>query len=215
MSSYLNSAFGPKSPLRKAASGIFGYTGEGGEVRSASHEVTSWGKAYLGINHLFRSSQTPPPTYSEDDLKQADELSGKVAAAPGTPMGKRRRKSDGTLEGTLEARDKSVVTPAGETFCTQEHPLTEPPASMFRLRVGPDYRRNGKKEPSGPALFKVEAIDLVTTETQGVKNPVSHFEPILNETGVAGTNVPPNFIVHANMPKENPGMWGNPETAAR
>lgn len=144
-----------------------------------------------------------------------DEEAKKLAAATGapeTPVGKRRRKSNEF--GGDDVRDKTVITPAGETYSTQEHPASECDASMFRLRVGPDYRKTGKKEASGPALFKLEAVDLVRTETAGIADPLSHFKPVLKETGVEGTNVPPSFIVHANMPMENPSMFGNPETAA-
>ena len=137
MSSYLGSTFGPNSPLRKAALGLFSYGEEEGG-----------------------GGETPPPQFTDQEIQEAmgdDEEADKLASGvggPETPAGKRRRKTNEL--GEDDVRDKTFITPAGETYSTQEHPAAECPASMFRLRVGPDYRRTGKKDFSGPALFKLE-----------------------------------------------------------
>ena len=41
---------------------------------------------------------------------------------------------------------------------------TELGAEAFRVRCGPNYRKNGYKEPSAPALGRVVAVDSLRSE---------------------------------------------------
>ncbi len=101
--------------------------------------------------------------------------------------------------------------PAGATFKTQSNPATEPDASLFNLRVGPDYRRTGKKAPSAPALYKFVAADLTLVD-DNVKSPTDLYSPSWGPGVVGAPWVPSSFIVNANLPTVEPRMLRPPES---
>ena len=59
----------------------------------------------------------------------------------------------------------------GEKKCYEVQPQTywNVDPSTFKLRIGPDYKRNKQKAPSGPALFDLITMDIFNSEL-GLKN---------------------------------------------
>lgn len=77
-------------------------------------------------------------------------------------------------------------------------------ASTFNTRSGPNYKRNGHKLPSLPALCDLAAIDFVDCGSSRVDCFGSHVQ-IPEEWGKRDThhsNIPPLFIVNAQLPRD-------------
>lgn len=72
-----------------------------------------------------------------------------------------------------------------------------------------NYKKTGKKERSGPALYKLAAVDLVRTGSTNLEKTFEHISPVLGES-VPGTNVPYSFVVTANLPQEEPKLFSTP-----
>ena len=53
---------------------------------------------------------------------------------------------------TTASNGKGEATPGSNTWSTCD-------ASSFNLRVGPDYNRNKKKEPSCPSLSEIVGVE--------------------------------------------------------
>jgi hypothetical protein len=62
------------------------------------------------------------------------------------------------------------------------------------MRRGPNYARNGQKEPSQPALYKLHATDI-DKGTEKIMDPVARYKPhvdsevasLASEMGVPST----------------------------
>jgi hypothetical protein len=57
-------------------------------------------------------------------------------------------------------------------------------ASSFPVRVGPNYKKHGKKEPSNESLYELRGVDIVTNGNDGhsaVDHVAQHFEFVFDE----------------------------------
>ena len=84
-------------------------------------------------------------------------------------------------------------------------------ASTFNLRTGPNYKREKKKAPSGPALFDLYAMDAVQDDCI-LKSTEEGFEipniPGVTDIDTGCPDVPPMLVVTVNIPTEEPAMFG-------
>jgi hypothetical protein len=124
--------------------------------------------------------------------------------------------SDGT--GCNESDEDDDATPAaerpdgktirGETYRTQTKPAGEVDASLFNLRIGPNYSRTGAKAPSGPSIYKLAGVDLVRA-TGTVVDPAAYYDlQVPTTAAVSDLGVPMCFVVNCNLPTEAPSMFG-------
>ena len=81
---------------------------------------------------------------------------------------------NGSLEGGVSGSDQVGEGAAtdgrigpGCSYSSQNIPAKQVPADMFRLRVGPNYGRKKKKEPSGEALYDIAAVDICKVRMGG------------------------------------------------
>ena len=78
-------------------------------------------------------------------------------------------------------------------------------SSVFHLRIGPNYSKNGLKAPSNEALYNIVGIDVIKTPKKidnigsKVTLPEEWKSIRCNRRGV-----PPIFIVNFQMPSEFP-----------
>jgi hypothetical protein len=99
---------------------------------------------------------------------------------------------------TYKAGASLPQRPAGSTG--DKHAWCEVEGSNFRVRCGPNYPKNGKKDPSGPALAKVVAMDLLYTK-QKVTNLMSHGHIELPEPTPGWSEAYPElFIINQMLP---------------
>ena len=100
-----------------------------------------------------------------------------------------------------------------------KHAWAKCSASTFRLRVGPNYRRTGRKEPSGISLYEPIASDLHRSGKKliNVGRYLKFSQPdvdlIKSRADLAaklGVNLPIVFILHWEMPQYPPPnpLWG-------
>lgn len=94
--------------------------------------------------------------------------------------------------------NKKIVSPNNNTWsrCL---------SSVFHLRVGPNYAKNGNKAPSNDALYNIVGIDIVRTPSKidniGSKITIpDEWKSIRCHR----SGVPPIFIVNFQMPAEFP-----------
>ena len=82
----------------------------------------------------------------------------------------------------------------------------------FRLRCGPNYKKNGKKAPSEEPLYELVGLDLMRT-----KRPLKHvgekieLPPMLqgvDEEELGRSPLPRLFIVNTVIPMEAPSLFG-------
>ena len=94
--------------------------------------------------------------------------------------------------------DNKTVIPPSNTWSLCE-------STVFHLRIGPDYKKNGLKGPSNASLYNIVGIDVVKTPKRidnfgsKVSLPAEWKSIRCNRPGV-----PPIFIVNFQMPSEFP-----------
>ena len=201
------------------------------EVRRLQHEESE-GK-------VGRSSRSAPrvrraiPTVREDRAETyGSQEEGLRAAGIGSPSAARRLKAGSTIpratvkpdapsaevltkaantnEVTAEAVAAYAATTASE-YDVQPFSYWNVDASIFNLRIGPNYKREKKKAPSGPALFDLYAMDAVQDDCV-LKRTEEGFEipniPGVTDIDTGCPDVPPMLIVTVNVPTEEPAMFG-------
>jgi len=84
--------------------------------------------------------------------------------------------------------------------------------TIFRVRMGPNYKRTGKKEPSKKALFDLYAVDLVRTEER-IKESRDVFEipviPGITDKPTGHAYIPPMIIINCGMPSTEPSLFNS------
>jgi hypothetical protein len=85
---------------------------------------------------------------------------------------------------------------------------------LFRVRIGPNYKRTGAKAPSAKALFEIAGVDVFRCSSKidniasMVELPdISHIEAM---GGTRNPHVPPIFVVNMQIPTDPPSIFGNP-----
>ena len=156
------------------------------------------------------SSDAPPepPSDRKVSLSTLVITDDQLATPPASPS------NDPEVSSPPRKKPASSKPTFGLTYASQLSPATEPPASLFNLRIGPNYSRTGKKAPSTPALYKLIGVDAIQA-TQSVLDPAELYE-LYHPPDTPDICVPHSFVVNCNLPTEAPALFGgNPvETAA-
>ena len=82
-------------------------------------------------------------------------------------------------------------------------------SNLFHLRVGPNYKKNKSKQPSGPALYNLYAMDIINSSST-----LKHIEDCFELPEISGVtdidtghkHIPPMLVVHVSIPMEEPSM---------
>ena len=69
------------------------------------------------------------------------------------------------------------------------------------MRTGPNYKKNGKKEPSGPSLYELVHMDLFKAPTtmEGMSDTI-RFPHVPRDTH--HPDVPPLIVINGILPLE-------------
>ena len=85
-------------------------------------------------------------------------------------------------------------------------------ASMFNLRIGPNYKKNKKKAPSAAALYDLHSFDIIEMPCE-LDNVEDRFKlpdiPGITDKETGHPDVPPMLVVFCNVPKDQPKLVGN------
>jgi len=90
------------------------------------------------------------------------------------------------------------------------HTYANTDASTFNLRVGPNYKKNKQKEPSGPALYDLVSVDFVFRDT-----PLNELAdkfliptiPGVTDVDTGHSHIPPMLVINTWLPGEEPSMF--------
>ena len=76
---------------------------------------------------------------------------------------------------------------------------------IFKVRAGPNYKKNGRKQPSGPSLYELVGVDMIKSDSalDGLEEYL-RFPHIDRDTNHAA--VPSFMVVNGTLPLEAPSM---------
>ena len=108
-------------------------------------------------------------------------------------------------------RAYTVASPSIQYDESVNHSFWNVDPSVFALRVGPNYRRNKRKAPSGPALYDLYGMEFVKADAvlRTVEDGFTVPDvPGLTDVDTGDPAVPPLFVVNTWLPAEEPSMFG-------
>mmetsp|Transcript_15481 Transcript_15481/g.31891 ORF Transcript_15481/g.31891 Transcript_15481/m.31891 type:complete len:581 (+) Transcript_15481:142-1884(+) len=166
----------------------------------------------------------------EDELNDEDEEEEEDLVSPKTavkvPYGKTFDRAKVNLEGA-GAELKAIVDKFGwnsKEACREvpkhlknyapdrTHSYWNGDGTIFRVRMGPNYKRTGKKEPSKQALFDLYAMDLIRAEER-TKESRDIFEtpviPGITDQPTGHPHIPPMIIINCGMPSTEPSLFSS------
>ncbi|GBG33356.1 CRAL-TRIO domain-containing protein C589.09, mitochondrial [Hondaea fermentalgiana] len=89
----------------------------------------------------------------------------------------------------------------------------EIPGSNFRLRVGPNYKRNKLKAEAGPAIYELVSMDLASTERKVFHLAERLALPKIPKSSVENrSGLPEVLIVNYQAPMYEPALLGRDKT---
>lgn len=107
-------------------------------------------------------------------------------------------------------RAYSSAAPDTSSVEAQPHSYSNTNASLFNLRVGPNYKKNKQKAPSGPALYDLVTTDFLYADT-ALKNVADKFTiptiPGITDVSTGHAHIPPMLVVNTWLPGEEPSMF--------
>ena len=160
---------------------------------------------------------------------RSEDLPAQTRNRSGAVFIKKKPGSDGCSSG-----DSSTIHVAGTstTRCKpgcfpkplqDVMPWQDADASRFRVRAGPDYKKNSFKAPSGESLYELLGVDVLRCSKDRLCNIGSHPEfslpahrpgvdPAMSDMRKA--EVPRLFIVNAQIPDKSPSLMGGKKNKA-
>jgi hypothetical protein len=128
---------------------------------------------------------------------QFDIVSGKPIA--GTTMNTRKR---------LKPMTPKAIVIDGNGM-EETHVWGDCDASLFKMRVGPNYKKTGTKAPSASALYDIVGIDLYQSQNRilDIGSQV-HIPEEWKNISTHHPKVPPVFIIVAQLPDVSDVMSG-------
>ena len=196
-------------------------------ARTADNQ-TFWLCVVLGNALLYKALFTPPPQGEKLHLGSA---AGDAAAARNSsrpPAAATRQKSVAHVEAgstfdrcppTPESKSAALLKKNGtlknlegvrmcggvglDDFTRCPHTYWSGDSSKFHVRMGPNYKKTGKKEPSKQGLFDLCSVDLLRTDVR-VKESGDIFNrpeiPGVTDRDTGHAYIPSLFIVNCSVP---------------
>lgn len=97
-----------------------------------------------------------------------------------------------------------------ESIQVQSHSYVQTDASLFNLRIGPNYKRNKQKAPSAPALYDLYSMDFLYDSTP-LKNVSDKFKipsiPGITDVSTGHAHIPPMLVINTWLPGEEPSVF--------
>mmetsp|Transcript_137 Transcript_137/g.174 ORF Transcript_137/g.174 Transcript_137/m.174 type:complete len:270 (-) Transcript_137:146-955(-) len=82
-------------------------------------------------------------------------------------------------------------------------------AGSFNLRIGPNYKKHGRKAPSGPSLYEVFACKMVTVKKKHRNITKLLPRPQVPEVANPCLPLPPLLVVNMMVPNYGPKLMGD------
>ena len=140
------------------------------------------------------------------------KLSGPKAHAA---KAKRHKVANPSLPSASPAKQKREIKllQLGSTIpkdTMQPHSYGQVDPTMFNLRIGPNYKKNKQKAPSGPALYELYSMDFLYGD-----GPIKHTSdkfviPNISsiiDSSTGHPHIPPMIIVNTWLPGEEPSLF--------
>jgi hypothetical protein len=103
-----------------------------------------------------------------------------------------------------------------ESIQVHPHSYGQVFAPTFNLRIGPNYKKNKQKGPSGPALYDLFSMDFLYDST-ALKNVSDKFRipsiPGITDIATGHAHIPPMLVINTWLPGEEPSMFAKSNTA--
>ncbi|KAL7542720.1 hypothetical protein ACHAWF_007233 [Thalassiosira exigua] len=166
-----------------------------------------------GADERARSPRTAPA--------DAEGVSSRRSFARTLPAGSTIPRAsparDSALEDALRAHgpESAAAVRARAAASTDDveakpHTYANTDAGTFNLRVGPNYKKNKRKAPSGPALYDLVSLDFLYADAP-LKNATDKFRvpdiPGITDVSTGHAHIPPVLIVNTWLPGEEPAMF--------
>ena len=98
---------------------------------------------------------------------------------------------------------------------------TQSKGESFNLRIGPNYKANGKKAPSAEPLYETVAMDLLRSPDAPLSNLAGSRRIVLppprpgidDLDAIAKSGLPRLFVINAQVPDKAPAMFGGGKSA--
>ncbi len=157
-------------------------------------------------------SSTLPSPIKPNTSSDSIEFGDFVVASSSTPPTNSKNNIHGWTAGTNMKKienDNSSPNASMSWF--------DPRGDRFKLRIGPNYKVNGKKGPSADPLYELVAMDILRSN-----NTIFHIASHVNlpqprpgaddMQAIKKSGFPRLFIVNAQIPEKAPSLWGsNPD----
>ena len=129
---------------------------------------------------------------------------------------KKQKLTDSASSSTPSVKTKKKGTkllPLGSTIpndTSQPHSYGPTDPTMFNLRIGPNYKKNKQKAPSGPALYELHTMDFLYGDAP-LKATSDKFIiptiPGVTDISTGHSHIPPMIIVNTWLPGEEPSLF--------
>lgn len=103
--------------------------------------------------------------------------------------------------------------PVGSTIpknTSEPHSYGPTDSTIFNLRIGPNYKKNKQKAPSGPALYELHSMDFLYGDGP-LKNISDKFViptiPGVTDISTGHLHIPPMIIINTWLPGEEPSLF--------
>lgn len=116
--------------------------------------------------------------------------------------------------GATTARGARICAqfPGNGNYKTMPHSYWNGDAKIFKVRMGPNYKKTGRKEASLDSLFDLYSVDLVRSDAR-IKESGGVFKmpdiPGITDEPTGHPSVPPMFVVNCGIPSEEPSVFGS------
>lgn len=94
---------------------------------------------------------------------------------------------------------------------TQPHSYSNVESELFKLRIGPNYKKNKRKASSGPALYDLVSMDFLYADMP-LNDVAEKFKlpniPGLTDIPTGHAHIPPMLVINTWLPGEEPSMFG-------
>ena len=156
--------------------------------------------------------QSPPPPASPRQPSFARTIIPAGRTIPrAAPAG------GGDLDGRLRscppdsaAAVRAYASSAPSEVDVAPHSYGNADPGCFHLRVGPNYRKNRAKAPSGPALYDLLSVDFLYADAP-LRSASDKFRipriPGITDVNTGHDHIPPMLIVNTWLPGEEPSMF--------
>eukprot|EP00956_Cyclotella_meneghiniana_P034103 scaffold101568_cov36-Cyclotella_meneghiniana.AAC.2 len=157
---------------------------------------------YLSFQSIGGSSKKPK---LEGPKARAAKAKKQLLAEPAAPTTNNSSPKPKKTESKLLSLGSSIPKNTSEP-----HSYGPTDSTIFNLRIGPNYKKNKQKAPSGPALYELHSMDFLYGDGP-LKNTSDKFViptiPGVTDISTGHLHIPPMIIINTWLPGEEPSLF--------